>query len=255
MPVVRACAPCAAPLTTHVSSSKKSVTSKNVAISETALAYLKESSGMKNMVFKPAALAAEWTLVANPGCAAASNMHRLAKDAKNLGELAALPGKGVETGQKLVTFIQTPSLYTFGDVLNKVCDFFVPFADVVKTVSDKISPLGRRAAQMLSLTAAGALVTTMSFGTLEELGKIEQAEKAAAKGRQSKVYAEAQAVNSLFNIIRNSSFQSLGAITLAAAVVPISLGWPMTALATNGLFFTLLGHFHKKTVLEPAERV
>jgi hypothetical protein len=207
-------------------------------------------------VLKPIAIGTEWWLkTVDATSAPAEGMHRLAKDAKNLTDMASIPEKGCKALSRSVEFVSNPSLSTFGELLHKVSDLWVPVVDAAKTITSKVAPLCARSAQLLELSGSTALVTAMTFGTLEEVEKINSAEKMVARGGKDQVAAEAQKANSCLTIIRNSSFQGLGVFSLATyflgAAVP---GMLMLMLATNGLAFTIFAEFHKRMVMEPAQK-
>jgi len=234
----------------------KKASASSQSVTEVALAYLKTSSGVKNMVLKLSAVTLDILSFYNPSNASFKRMSSFSKDAKNYSEAGALPNATIELNNKFWEFIESGNLEALGGLVRKVSEFFVPFADLTKAVSNQFIPLGSRVLTVVGFAGATSTVLSMCFGIDEEFKKIQNASEKLSSGKEGqKAVAEAQVSNSYLIIARNLHYAALGSFSVASTLMQTLAPVPlMVSLAAGGLFFTIFGHFHTQMALEPAKK-
>ncbi len=211
---------------------------------------LKESSGgMKNMVFKPIALGAELMTFIRPDSKGAASIMRIAKDAKNLGEITFLPGKFSDVTKEGAAAFDSP--WAFGLFVNRLTDFWVSITDVLKTVCREVLPLSARNATLLELSSSGSTTVGMVLGLMEEGDKRQNATEKGVKDKGGKACYDAQIANSYLNSARNVCYLALGVLGTAMITANLAVSpMVMWAFAVGATAFTFFSNIHKKMVVE-----
>lgn len=213
------------------------------------LGYLKEASGVKNMILKPTALVSELVTIIDPTNTRAAGLMRVAKDAKNLSEITYIPGKCGDVKAKGVEAINSP--WAFGIFINRLTDLWVSITDVAKTVCREIMPLSARNATILELSSSGATALGMGLGLLEDRAKRQHAAESAAKDKAGQECYDAKITNSYLASGRNVCYLALGILGSASIVAGLPLSqMVMWSFAVGALAFTVFGKFHEKMVVE-----
>lgn len=215
--------------------------------------YLKEWSGVKNVVFKSSTQLLEGISMYNPSMTGAAALGAATKQAKNLGEASMLPKATKELFEKTTAFTANPSVHGLGGIINKLAGWYVPFWDAFNAVTKIAMPLTDRVAKIMGAMGSSATLTAMSFGINEEMTKIAKSTALIAKDKASKVGYEAQITNSHITIARNLNYAALGAFGLAATILgmtaPPLLMW---TFATGGVSTTIGAHVHKEKFVPKA---
>jgi hypothetical protein len=227
-------------------------------VSSVFFAYLKEASGVKNVIFKVISYASDWTFTFLPDLTAAKTLATSTKDAKNWASAAEVPGKAADVVGAGAEFCDRPGAGSFASLVNKVGLLIAPAIDVLRVASDKVRPMCAATAQTVSNVFNSAIVFTTSYGSVEELMKIGSQRSASLpqedglKGRAIEA-RDAQLTQSWLKIATNTNYFAIGALGLATFFTQLTVApWIILALATNGLIFTLVSHFQNKLVVEPA---
>ncbi len=230
-------------------------------ISEVFFSYLKDASGIKNMIFKNISILSAWVFTIMPTLEEANTLSSSTRDAKNWLTLGEIPEKTVNMLGAGADLYNQPGVGKFAALANKVGLLTTSAIDVLTVASDKIRPMSAAASQTVKDVFGGALVYTTSYGIIEELGKIWNRAHLSlpeAPHLRDRVIAAHNALDKQ-SWLKNAMCVSYGALGVLYCAARLSLmtvaPWVKLALATSGLGFTILSHFQKKLEAEPHEAV
>ncbi len=230
-------------------------------VGEVALKWLKDASGVKNLILKPMYTLADWIFTFLPSATGIKHVAVVGKQAKNMMSGAEIPGKTVEAVQAVAEFGEKADISNFGKLANKVGLLTVPVIEFVRVISDIVQPMAAATARAVSTVFNSALVFTTGYDTakqLKDIGTVEKEadEKLKKKGLDSeRVIAarDAQVTQSWLAVGMNVSYFAIGVLGLASLFAGVVVApWIILGLATSGLVFTVLKHFQKNIAVEPA---
>jgi hypothetical protein len=216
------------------------------------LKYLKTASGAKNAFLKVIYTFSDWVVTFLPHMTVAKDLSKLTKDAKNTLAGAELPEKSKEVVDAAANLVRKGDVGSLGNLTNKMSLFAMPAIDFLKVVSAAVRPLTEATMRTVNTVFNSATVFSTTYGTGEELMKVRAEEAKGLKGRLSTV-SQANITQSWLKIGMYVNYFAIGALGLATLFAGLAVKpWVILALATSGLAFTLLTHFHEKLRLEPA---
>ncbi len=218
--------------------------------------HLATLSGAKDLVVKPIHYAAEWMKLADPKCPYRVGVAAATKDAKNWFSLAELPGRVAKIFEGTGEFFEKRTPGSLLALINKVAKIVSPLSDSIKAVSKQVHPLSDAFKSRLEFIGNAAMCFGTAYDTAEQGRKHNEANKQPVPVSEplKTLHVEGQHAETrgrAINIARNASYFALGALGLAA--LPVA-PWVPLALATSGLGFTVIGHFHQEIAVKPIEK-
>jgi hypothetical protein len=235
-------------------------------VDRVALDYLKTHSGVKNMIFKPAASIFDIIGLYLPD-PEYKKLALFSKDAKNFSELAAMPSATLDLSKRITAYAETGSMVDLGNLVREIFSFLVPTTDSIKAISNQFVSLSARSLAIVGTVGSTATLVSMMFLIDEEFGKKEKAKQLLAsedlkkapeelteEEKAQKSVAEAQIDNSNWLLARNVHYAALGAFGLAGTTLRMASPPPlMIALAAGGMALSIISHFNAQLYLEPAK--
>lgn len=233
-------------------------------IGAVALSSLQDVKGFQNLVAKPLYYACDWILTFIPDLSTAKQLSVLGKQAKNVASTAGLPDKTITVGRAAANLFEKRDASALGNFANKLGLLTMPLVDVIKVFADAVSPLKNLTLKVATTAYNSASVFTSVYGTAEELMNIgtakadnekdKEATKAKSLADRAIDARNAKITESWMKIGMYINYFALGALGLGITFADLVVApWVILALATGGLVFTLLSHFHKELNVLPAE--
>lgn len=229
---------------------------------EVYLEYVKTKAGVMNGVVKPIYTTCDWISRYNPANKDARTLAGMGKDAKNFCAVAELPGATVELAKATTDVMQNKTMGSVTSLLNRVGLLLIPAIDFLRVVSDKIRPMTAATARTVTNVFNTAVAGTTGYGIVEELRKInrERTEFGSWKVEDKDVESlhgrvveasNARITQSCLKIGMFVSYFAIAALGLSAAFANVVVpSVTILALATSGLAFSVLAHFHNKMSVE-----
>jgi hypothetical protein len=226
---------------------------ENITFGEAGLAYLKTNKGVRYLALDTLGTSAEWATLMRPNERLGALSSGI-KEAKNWISLTDIPEQLQGAVEQVRTASEEGTLESLSQCLNKFCALFVPVADVVDALQQRISPFSGRTVQMVGTAGNGALAITSLYDffahfkeslTEDKIRICAGSHLCGEAQRQHQYIHSTKANQANIRALGSISDVAFGVIGLVNATTSVVVApWIALAVYTNSLFCTLSAQFY-----------
>ncbi len=219
----------------------------NETLGKEVLDYLRTTDGVRKFVLELFSTIADWITLNRPN-ARLNDLSTNVKQAKNVVALGKLPEELVKTAGQAAAVYREKSIASIGQLINRICVFLMPAAEVADVFHKRVSPLSARSVLAMNLLGNGASAYAGTYDLAESVQKIQdaanpvlQAETGVA-GARDRAIQTGQGVIGSAGAIADIAGGLLGLLSITTTFVVAP--WIILALSTQSLLCTIGGRLY-----------
>lgn len=219
----------------------------NETLGEATLAYLRTTDGIRKFVLELFGTIADWITLYAPH-AKLNDLSTCAKQAKNVVALAKLPEELAKTAGQAASAYREKSIGSFGQLINRICVFLMPAAEVADVVHKRICPLSARSVLAYNLLGNGAAAYAGVYDFAEGVQKVQDASNPVLQAKTDVAGNRDRDIQSGIGVIGSAGAVAdiAGGIlgVLSCATTFVVAPWILLAINTQSLLCTIGGRLY-----------